>query len=614
MRIRRIKIERFRGLHQLQFCPGASTVIIGPNNSGKSTVLEALDLLFHPGFGRPRPPPDELDYWQRDPEREFEIEAVVGRLSKDFVAQCHHYLEGWRSEKRELVARPDGSGVEPVVRVRVRGTTEFEYLHEFAKPEAEGARFYPRYRKQIRWVFDGRRRDPARQLFFYQGGLLDRLFASADIGGALNDLRQVLREGTSEVNHDAAVAEVLRTLSVDLERLGLLEEGEGAVFETGAVSRRALLQTLRLALPIDDEIAIPLGRQGRGAQRLVLIAVLLRLAASATSNLIGAFEEPEEALEPLRQSHVSSMLGEIVRRGGQVFVVTHSPEIARCFGITSLLLLGERDGGNTCKHLADGLSSKVRQTYERRLDGPVVRGLFCRVPVLVEGPGDRAVFEAFWAELARQGRTLAPFRLGLDVVVAEGVGNMPMLAAVLAETGKPVAAWVEQDTEDARQVLERLREEENCTTFIHHDQMPERSNLEGALAWGSSVEAVSRALHQLAEDRGYSWDDQRRDLLSRIGQADETRLRIAKEATSVAGFLGALDEEEARSLAMSALSAKKVSPFEMKGARQARVVAEAIIEAEGVPDRFSHAFCELDEWIRKGCVPVLDIQMTTHVS
>ena len=306
MKIRKLTITRFRGIEQLTFCPGPSTVILGPNNSGKSTVLEALDLLFHPGFGRPRPPPDELDYHERQSERGFEIEAVVGELTQELLAECHHYLEGWRAEEGELVAEPDGDGIEAVVRVRVRGSSEFEHLHEFAKPEAEGARFFPRLRRKIGWVFDGRRRDPARQLFFYQGGLLDRLFANTDIDVALDVLRTALRDGTGRVNHDDTIADTLGTLSRDLEGLGLLEEGELATFETGAVSRRALLQTLRLALPISSDIAIPLARQGRGAQRLVLMAVLLRLATATDNDVIGAFEEPEEALEPLRESGLAS--------------------------------------------------------------------------------------------------------------------------------------------------------------------------------------------------------------------------------------------------------------------------------------------------------------------
>ena len=92
----------------------------------------------------------------------------------------------------------------------------------------------------------------------------------------------------------------------------------------------------------------------------------------------------------------------------------------------------------------------------------------------------------------------------------------------------------------------------------------------------------------------------------------KARLSVARNTTSVPDFLGALDEEEARRLAVKALSAKKVSPFEMKGARQARVIAEAIIDVHGVPECFALAFSRLDEWIREGCVPGLKIQMTAR--
>jgi hypothetical protein len=88
------------------------------------------------------------------------------------------------------VPEPDGDGVEAVVRVRVRGAADFDVIHEFAKPESEGVRFGPAFRRQLAWVFDGRNRDPARQLSFYQGGLLDRLFGDADLDPAISALRR----------------------------------------------------------------------------------------------------------------------------------------------------------------------------------------------------------------------------------------------------------------------------------------------------------------------------------------------------------------------------------------------------------------------------------------
>src|SRR6266511_1022978 len=122
MRIRHLKIERFRGISELAFAPGPRTVILGPNNAGKSTVLEGLDLLLHAGLGRQRPAPSEIDYYGRKPEAGFSVEAIVGDLPATFVADVRRHLEGWKAATEELVPEPDGDDVEPVVRVRVRGT------------------------------------------------------------------------------------------------------------------------------------------------------------------------------------------------------------------------------------------------------------------------------------------------------------------------------------------------------------------------------------------------------------------------------------------------------------------------------------------------------------
>jgi putative ATP-dependent endonuclease of OLD family len=611
MHIRQVRIERFRGIERLTFQPRPCTVILGPNNAGKSTVLEALDLLLHPGMGRPRPAPEEIDYFGRDPSSGFEVEAVLGSLTTRFQAEACQHLEGWRADDAVLVPEPGGEGVEPVVRVRVRGTSDFDLVHEFGKPESEGARFNPGLRVQAGWVFDGRARDPARQLFFYQNGLLDRLFTGADLGPALGTLRDALSGGAEAINRDDAVAPVLRELSTDLETLGLLEPDESTAFEAGDISRRALLQTLRLTLPSAGDVSIPLVRQGRGAQRLVLVAVLLRLSAVTGLGPIGGFEEPEEALEPLRQAQIAEMLVDIVRQGGQIFVVTHSPEIARCFGIEDFLLLRERTAGGDARHLSQGLSSPVRQAYERHLDGSVVRGLFCLAPVLVEGPSDRAVLQTFWRELATDGQVLPAFRLGMDVINAEGVPNMPMLAAVLSQAGKHVVAWVDQDTSEAMREVTRLRGGGNCAAMLLHDAEPGRQNLEQALAWGSSLPALASALEAIALDRGYSWDDQRRELLNRLPQVEPEIREQARRASSVAEFLGSLEEADARSLAAAALGAKSVTPFEMKGARQARIVAETIIQMEGVPQNFAQAFRSLDMWLRNGHPPGAEIQMVS---
>lgn len=137
MRIRRVDIRGFRGVRELSLAPGPRTVILGPNNAGKSTILEALDLLLHSGRGRSRPQPSEIDYFGRDPSRGFQVEAVLGDLPDVLMPEVRRYLEGWKAASEQLVPEVEGDGIEPVIRVRVRGTPEFDVIHEFAKDEAE---------------------------------------------------------------------------------------------------------------------------------------------------------------------------------------------------------------------------------------------------------------------------------------------------------------------------------------------------------------------------------------------------------------------------------------------------------------------------------------------
>ena len=46
MHIVRLKISGFRGVRSADVALGRHAVLVGPNNSGKTTIIEALALLF----------------------------------------------------------------------------------------------------------------------------------------------------------------------------------------------------------------------------------------------------------------------------------------------------------------------------------------------------------------------------------------------------------------------------------------------------------------------------------------------------------------------------------------------------------------------------------------
>lgn len=62
--IRLLRIERFRGIEKLEWRPAPGlNVIVGPGDSCKSTILEAIGALLSPA---PNMNISEFDYFRRD--------------------------------------------------------------------------------------------------------------------------------------------------------------------------------------------------------------------------------------------------------------------------------------------------------------------------------------------------------------------------------------------------------------------------------------------------------------------------------------------------------------------------------------------------------------------
>ena len=62
MRIVHAKISNFRGIRSCELLLPKHAVLIGDNNVGKSTVLEAIDLCLGPDRLNRQPPVDEHDF------------------------------------------------------------------------------------------------------------------------------------------------------------------------------------------------------------------------------------------------------------------------------------------------------------------------------------------------------------------------------------------------------------------------------------------------------------------------------------------------------------------------------------------------------------------------
>lgn len=65
MRIVWLSIEHFRSIRKATLCPDKHNIFLGPNNAGKTTILEALNLLLNPETGSRGQVIDENDFYRR---------------------------------------------------------------------------------------------------------------------------------------------------------------------------------------------------------------------------------------------------------------------------------------------------------------------------------------------------------------------------------------------------------------------------------------------------------------------------------------------------------------------------------------------------------------------
>ena len=141
MRLRRLEIENFRGVRSLDWRHIAETsALVGPGDSGKSTILEAIERVLSPKWNVAF---DDTDFWDLGTDVAIAIRATLTDLAPSFYRDTKFglHLHAFDKDKGEAV-RADGSDGEQHalevrdVRVPLAGREDArERLAELARPD-----------------------------------------------------------------------------------------------------------------------------------------------------------------------------------------------------------------------------------------------------------------------------------------------------------------------------------------------------------------------------------------------------------------------------------------------------------------------------------------------
>ncbi|AOK34653.1 ATP-dependent endonuclease [Burkholderia cenocepacia] len=184
---------------------------------------------------------------------------------------------------------------------------------------------------------------------------------------------------------------------------------------------------------VDD---VPFSMSGQGQQSAIKISLAMNRHAGRARFVM--VEEPENHLTHTSLATLLSRIESLAGDQQQLFVTTHSSFVLNRLGLDALLLMG--------KDVAAKLSMLDPETvsYFKRLPGyDTLRIVLASKIVLVEGPSDEIVFERIFHDTYGK----RPMECGVDVLSMRGL-SLARGLELCAALNKPIAALRDNDGVD----------------------------------------------------------------------------------------------------------------------------------------------------------------------
>jgi len=351
MRVESLTVENFRSITSAKRIPFSNyTVLIGPNNEGKSNVLKALDLAMTTlQHWRPRVvrgadgksimfPPDkryrhyESGYnWLRD----FPIDLQSKKKSSSSTSITIEFkLED--SEVDAFVAAV-GSNLNGTLPIKISYSRD-EFDISIPKP----GRGHVTLNKKTTRIAS----------FISERIRFDYVPAVRTAGSAEDVVRKLVSNELKILDKDDNFIEALNLIS-EMQRPILEALSESITSTVSAFlpsvkevrirsSQAARADVLRRSVQIDvnDGVQTDISQKGDGVQSLVALALMRHASDSQSShfNSIIAIEEPESHLHPKAIRDLRDVITNL-SKSSQVILSSHSPLVVKWGGDTSTIVV-----------------------------------------------------------------------------------------------------------------------------------------------------------------------------------------------------------------------------------------------------------------------------------
>lgn len=437
MKIRRLEISRFRGIRELTWdVTGSFVCLIGPGDSTKTTVLDAIEFAIAPHWSVHF---DDSDFYNADVEQPISITVTIGELPDELKSDAKYGLSvrAWAPDGT-IHDEPD-EGDELVLSVRLLVDRSLDPAWAVINDrDPEGRTIGWRDREKFGCVRLGAYLD--RHFAWGRGSILSRITDEADsISEVLADVNRVARQQLSDARDEKLRR--LQEVADEVRRIG----ADFGVAPTSGYRPHLDLQAVSIgvgAVSLHDG-EVPLRRAGTGSRRLLAAAMQRRSSRSGGITLI---DEVEYGLEPHRVRNLLRVLRSTGEDShGHVIATTHAPTTLQELRAEELHVVRSVNGVTTIVQVPVALQPNVQKATEAFL---------ARKVIVCEGKTELGLMRGLDNYWTHEGD-----RFGLTgVALADGRGSeAPSIAHGFLELGYQVALLGDSDRllDPTPEVLER---------------------------------------------------------------------------------------------------------------------------------------------------------------
>jgi energy-coupling factor transporter ATP-binding protein EcfA2 len=444
----------------LAFTDGLN-ILVGDNDSGKSTLLEAVNLALTSRV-RGRLFSMELSphHFNRKAATTYLQALAVEKPSPPPEIIIDLYLND--EDAAAPLKGTNNATLENVPGIRIRAAFWEDFAAEYKAfvAASETIKLVPVEYYRVEWLsFAGNpitpRSVPA------HSSLIDAAVIRLQ-SGADQFLQQII-EGQLAPKERVELARAYRSLREQFSD----NESIAAINVKLAETQQGLTdRELSLAIDISQKTAwesslvphldeLPCQFVGTGAQ--TMLKVMLALNKTEQSTKVVLLEEPENHQSP---SSLNALVDKIAQRCAekQVLVTTHSSFVLNRLGLDRLVLLGDNTSMRLTSLPTDTLD------YFKKLSGyDTLRLVLAKRVILVEGPSDELVLQrAFYNAHGKM-----PLEVGVDVISTRGLSFKRFLD-IARPLRKPVAVVTDNDGKDRGAVENRYLDYTKGTEITIH--------------------------------------------------------------------------------------------------------------------------------------------------